>query len=318
MRVVEVPPSEPRTKPKALNYAMVEAWGELITIYDAEDLPEPLQLRRAALALTEGPPTLACVQGQLTYFNPEQNLLTRWFAIEYASWFRQFLPGLVGTGAPIPLGGTSNHFKRDVLAEVGGWDPYNVTEDADLGVRLHRHGYHVGVIESATYEEANSDVVNWVKQRSRWYKGYLQTWLVNLRHPIQRVRDLGFWRFVVFNLFVGGTPMLALMNPLFWGLTALWFVAQPTFIREIYVAPLFYVSFVCWVIGNFLLLYGFVITAVEIDRPKMVRAAIAYPLYWVMMSLAAYKALVQLVFQPSYWEKTTHGLATPGAAGSTA
>ena len=181
--LVLVPPAEPRTKPKALNYGLTLAKGELIAIYDAEDEPEPLQLRRAAVALERLGPEVGCVQAKLSYSNVEQNLITKWFAIEYAMWFSFFLPGLASLRAPIPLGGTSNHFRRNVLRAMGGWDPFNVTEDADLGIRMFREGYTVRVLESETLEEANSDFVNWVKQRSRWYKGYLQTFFIHLRSP---------------------------------------------------------------------------------------------------------------------------------------
>jgi cellulose synthase/poly-beta-1,6-N-acetylglucosamine synthase-like glycosyltransferase len=233
VRLVEVPVSIPRTKPKALNYALLEATGDLICVFDAEDRPEPLQLRRAAAALAEGDGRMACLQARLNYFNADQNAITRWFTLEYTTWFDQFLPGLVHMRAPIPLGGTSNHFRRQVLVDVGGWDPFNVTEDADLGLRLYRNGYSVGVLDSVTLEEANSDFVNWVKQRSRWYKGYLQTWLLHMRHPVQLFRALGFRGFVIFNLFVGGTPMLALLNPIFWSLGIRWFAVEPAFIAAL-------------------------------------------------------------------------------------
>lgn len=319
VHIVQVPPAEPRTKPKALNFALLEATGDLVTIYDAEDVPEPLQLRKAALALARADHRVACVQAQLNYFNPEQNLITQWFTIEYTTWFTQFLPGLMATGAPIPLGGTSNHFRRNVLIEAGGWDPYNVTEDADLGVRLHRLGFAVQVLESITLEEANSDFVNWVKQRSRWYKGYLQTWLLNLRHPVRSARELGLRNFLTFNLFVGGTPLLALVNPIFWGMGLLWFIMKPAVIADIFTGPVYYVGLLCWVVGNFLLFYSFLLTAVARDDVKLLKAALLIPAYFVMMSLAAYKAAVQLVFNASYWEKTTHGLSRqrvvePGAA----
>jgi cellulose synthase/poly-beta-1,6-N-acetylglucosamine synthase-like glycosyltransferase len=308
LAVVEVPPAEPRTKPKAMNYALQIARGSVITVYDAEDLPDPLQLRKAVVALANGGDDLACVQGQLNYFNPDQNTLTRWFTLEYTMWFQQFLPGLVRLGAPIPLGGTSNHFRREALTAVGGWDPFNVTEDADLGLRFHRMGYRVGVIDSVTLEEANSDVINWVKQRSRWYKGYLQTWLVNMRHPVRSAKTLGFTGFAVTNLFVGGTPLLAMLNPVFWFLCVLWFGLQPQFIRDIFPAGVYYPGMACWIVGNFLYFYAFVLTALRRDDVSLVKAAFAIPLYYVLMALAAYKAFVQLVFTPTYWEKTQHGL----------
>ena len=317
VQIVAVPPGEPRTKPKALNYALQVAKGSVITVYDAEDRPDPLQLRLAIVALERGGRDLACVQAQLNYFNPGQNLITRWFTLEYTMWFTQFLPGLVRLRAPVPLGGTSNHFRRDALIAVGGWDPYNVTEDADLGLRFFRMGFRVGVIDSVTLEEANSDFVNWVKQRSRWYKGYLQTWLVNMRNPACAWRDLGPVGFGMLNLFVGGTPLLALMNPLFWLASLVWFTLTPDYIRAVYPAGIFYPSMMCWLVGNFLYLYAFVLTGLKHDRgdkrESLVKAAYMIPGYYVMMSLAAYKAFVQLIFNPSYWEKTQHGLqaATP-------
>lgn len=311
--IVLVPQSEPRTKPKALNYGLQFARGEMVTIFDAEDRPEPLQLRRALRAMREADPTVACFQAELSYFNPRQNLITRWFAIEYLMWFTQLLPGLSKLNAPVPLGGTSNHFRRSVLEELGGWDPFNVTEDADLGVRLHRNGYRTGVLRSETLEEANSDFVNWIKQRSRWYKGYVQTWIVHMRHPRQLQKDLGWRSFWRFNFFVGGTPFIALVNPVFWALTVAWFVGHPPLIKEIYPSPVFYSAVLCWVIGNFVCVYVLMLCAVQTRRSDLFFAALASPFYWIMMAIAALKAFIQIIFQPSFWEKTAHGLDTAAA-----
>jgi LPXTG-site transpeptidase (sortase) family protein len=306
--IVLVPPGEPRTKPKALNYGLTLARGEYVTIYDAEDEPDPLQLRRAVVAFDRSPDDVACLQAQLTYRNVNQNIITRWFTIEYLMWFTLFLPGLSITNAPIPLGGTSNHIRRSVIEGLGGWDPFNVTEDADLGVRLHRVGWRCAVLGSVTYEEANSDFVNWMKQRSRWYKGYLQTWLVHLRHPVRLARELGAGGFLQFNLFVGGTPILALLNPLFWALTVLWFLGKFDVIQSLFPAPVYYAGLFCWGVGNLSVLYITVLAARRSERPSLVLAALAVPVYWVMMSLSAIKAAIQLVSAPTFWEKTTHGL----------
>jgi glycosyltransferase XagB len=310
MEIVIVPAADPRTKPKALNYGLQTARGEFVTVYDAEDRPEPLQLRKAALAMRAAPSELGCLQARLSYFNPNQNLITRWFTLEYATWFSQFLPGLVMSDAPVPLGGTSNHFRRQVIEDVGGWDPFNVTEDADLGMRLHRKGFRTAILDSVTWEEANSDFVNWIKQRSRWYKGYIQTWAVQLRHPVTLYRQLGLRAFLEFNLFVGGTPLLALLNPVFWVMCILWFVSEPVVIRELLPQPVYYLSLVCWLFGNFALTYLNLLMASEmVGKHKFHRAALLTPAYWVMMSIAAVKAAVQYVFQPSHWEKTVHGLS---------
>ena len=306
--LVFVPPADPRTKPKALNYGLSIAKGEIVAVYDVEDIPDPLQLRRAAIGLARVGDDVGCLQAKLSYHNPNQNLITRWFAIEYAMWFSFFLPGLASYRAPIPLGGTSNHFRRAVLRRLGAWDPFNVTEDADLGIRMFREGVHVGILNSSTDEEANSDFVNWVRQRSRWYKGYLQTFIVHLRAPRAFSREVG-WRGVMhFGLFVGGTPILALLNPVFWLMTVLWFVGQPVIIKELFPAPVYYVGLFCWAFGNFLLVYLTVISCRLIRHGELVVAALLVPLYWVMMSLAAVKAFWQLVFQPDHWEKTVHGL----------
>ena len=307
IRVVLIPDHAPRTKPKALNYGLTLSRGSLLTIYDAEDRPDPLQLRKAAIALAHAPAEIACVQARLAFFNPMQNLITRWFTIEYNMWFTQLLPGLAQLDAPIPLGGTSNHFRRDVLLELCAWDPFNVTEDADLGIRLRRAGYRSGVIDSVTYEEANSDFVNWVKQRSRWYKGYAQTLLVHLRHPRDVYRVLGFKEFTLLCLFVGGTPLLAFLNPFFWIVTSLWWVAHPAIIQSLIPTGVYFMGLICWVFGNFVFAYTCMLS-VRKENPGLWIAAALMPLYWVMMSIAALKAGIQLVSAPSYWEKTQHGL----------
>jgi glycosyltransferase XagB len=311
IQVVRVPAGEPRTKPRACNYGLALARGKYVTIYDAEDHPEPLQLRRAVAAFRGLDDRYACLQAKLSYHNPGQNTITRWFTTEYAMWFSQLLPGLIGDSAPLPLGGTSNHFRRAVLDEIGGWDAYNVTEDADLGVRLHRAGYRTAVLDSTTYEEANSDFVNWVKQRSRWYKGYMQTWLVHMRHPVELIREIGFGGFLGFNLFVGGTPFLSLVNPFFWALTALWVLGRVDLIDEFFPFWLYYIGLACFALGNLLFIYTNMVAARQAGRPELVLAALLSPLYWVMMSIAAIKAFIQLLHAPSFWEKTAHGLDRP-------
>ncbi|MCW2549444.1 MAG: N-acetylglucosaminyltransferase [Mycobacterium sp.] len=316
LRVIRVPYSEPRTKPKACNVGLELARGELVTIFDAEDRPEPLQLRRAAIAFQQVPSNVVCLQAKLAFFNHEQNILTNWFTTEYAMWFEQMLPGLVRQDAPIPLGGTSNHFRTGVLNELGGWDAFNVTEDADLGVRLYRFGYRTLVLDSVTLEEANSDAINWLKQRSRWYKGYLQTWLVHTRQPIAMSREIGFLSFLRFNLFVGGTPLLALFNPVLWALTLMWFTGKVEFIRYLFPTWLYFIGLVCLLLGNFTFVYCNVVAAHATRITQLVSRAVFSPAYWLLMSLAAYKALIQLIVAPSFWEKTTHGLGatTPSDA----
>jgi cellulose synthase/poly-beta-1,6-N-acetylglucosamine synthase-like glycosyltransferase len=306
--VVLIPPVGPRTKPKAVNFGLCLAKGSIVTIFDAEDRPEPLQLRRAAVAFSRAEPQVVCLQASLAYYNADQNIITRWFEGEYLSWFRFFLPGLAAAGAPIPLGGTSNHIRREALELAGGWDPFNVTEDADLGLRLHRMGFRCGVLDSVTEEEATSDFVNWIRQRSRWHKGYLQTWLVHMRHPRLLRRELGWSGFINVNLFVGGTPLLALLNPVFWTLTVLWFLTTSAHITALFPPVIYYPALVCWVLGNTAVAYLNILSVQLSRQPRLALAALISPLYWVMMSGAAFKAIWQLFRRPSLWEKTTHGM----------
>jgi cellulose synthase/poly-beta-1,6-N-acetylglucosamine synthase-like glycosyltransferase len=315
IEIVLVPPGKPRTKPKACNYGLLGSSGELVTIFDVEDRPEPLQLRRAAAAFRRLDPSIACLQAKLYYHNAGQNLITRWFSAEYATWFASMLPALVGLKAPIPLGGTSMHIRRWCLDTVGGWDANNVTEDADLGVRLHRFGFRTLVLDSVTLEEANSDFINWVKQRSRWYKGYLQTWLVHMRNPRRLWRDLGPAGFVGFQFVVGATPILSLVNPVFWILTLMWVLGHSDIVKLLYPPWLYYPAIASLVLGNFLVVYRTAIGIRSTAHTGLIGAVCFLPAYWLMMALAAVKAFGQLLMAPRYWEKTAHGLGSQPSEG---
>lgn len=311
-KLVVVPHGQPKGKPKACNYGLIHAEGTYAVIFDAEDLPEPDQLKKAIVAFQKADPAVACIQAKLNYYNREQNMLTRWFTTEYSMWFDLFLPGLDASGAPIPLGGTSNHFITARLLEIGAWDPYNVTEDADLGVRLYKAGWKTAVIESTTYEEANSAVLNWIRQRSRWVKGYIQTYLVHMRHPIALWQAIGTRAFFSFNMVVGGTFFGFLVNPIYWALTALWFLTRWRLIQDLFPGPIFYIGAIGLYIGNFAFAYTNVAGCLRREYYDMVKYALISPLYWSLMSIAAWKGFLQLIYKPFYWEKTVHGLYKGG------
>ena len=313
-KLVVVPNGLPKGKPKACNYGLIRAQGEYVVIYDAEDIPEPDQLKKAIVAFGKGEPHLACVQAKLNYFNGNQNLLTRWFTTEYSMWFDLFLPGLDASQAPIPLGGTSNHFRTAQLRALGAWDPYNVTEDADLGIRMYKAGWKTSVIDSTTYEEANSGVYNWIRQRSRWIKGYIQTYLVHMRHPFALRRSLGTGAFLSFQLVIGGTFFVLLINPVFWLLTLAWFLSHWAIIQATYPAPIFYGAGLALCLGNFIFMYLNIMGCVQREYGRMAKYALLSPIYWVLMSVAAWKGFVQLFYAPSFWEKTKHGLYRRDAA----
>ncbi|GEE03879.1 N-acetylglucosaminyltransferase [Gordonia spumicola] len=307
--VVLVPPAEPRTKPKACNYGLHFATGDIVTIYDAEDKPDPLQLRRVAAAFADLDDDVVCVQGKLSFHNGTDNVLTAWFTADYGIWFGYLLPGVMASRAPIPLGGTSNHFRRSLLDEIGAWDPYNVTEDADLGVRIAARGYRTAVIDSVTMEEANVDAINWVRQRSRWYKGYMQTWLVHTRRPVELVRTMGPVSVFRFSMLLAGTAVIACVNMLFWLIAAVWIAGQLPAISALFPGPVYFLALTSLVFGNSSMIYMNVIAIREDGRGDLFWPALIVPLYWLMMSVASLKGMWQLIRNPSYWEKTFHGIA---------
>lgn len=309
--VVVVPNSLPKTKPKACNFGLKRAKGEYSVIYDAEDIPEPDQLKKTVLAFKKSDKNVACIQAKLNYFNPYQNVLTRLFTAEYSLWFDLILTGLQSINAPIPLGGTSNHFRTKNLEQLKGWDAFNVTEDCDLGMRLVKHGYQTAIVDSTTYEEANSSVYNWLGQRSRWIKGYIQSYLVHMRKPGDFSRSLKNPHFFTFQLIVGGKILSMFVNPIFWLMTILYFAFKPTFglfIESLFPGPLLYLGVFSAIAGNFLYFYYYLVGCARRGYYDLIKFCFLIPLYWLMMSIAAWIAIYKIITQPHYWFKTKHGL----------
>lgn len=310
VRALVTPDSQPKTKPKACNYGLAHAKGEYLVIYDAEDKPDPDQLKKAYLGFKNTGEKIVCLQAKLNYFNPHQNLLTRFFTAEYSLWFDVMLPGLQSINTVIPLGGTSNHFRTETLKELKGWDPFNVTEDCDLGVRIFKRGWSTAIIDSVTLEEANSDWGNWVRQRSRWLKGYMQTYLVHMRNPISFIRNNG-WHAFVFQLIVGARISFMLINPFLWLTTisyfALFAYVGPA-IEQIFPSVIFYIAVFSLLVGNFSYIYNYMIGAMRREHYPLVKYVYLIPLYWLVASYAAAIAAYQLIVKPHYWEKTIHGL----------
>ena len=309
--VVSIPVHGPRTKPKALNYALSFVKSELVVIYDAEDRPNPLQLKEAALRMLEGGLELACLQGRLCIDNGASSFLSRQFAVEYAALFDGFLPYLASNRFPVPLGGTSNHFRTKVLKEAGGWDPFNVTEDADLGLRLTRLGYRIEMLQTETWEEAPESYNAWIKQRTRWFKGWMQTWLVHMRNPIGLWRGLGLLSFCVFQAIIAGMLISALIHPIYIVTFAATFATILLSAGDI--SALFWMLMAANSL-NLLLGYGGTM-ALGYRKAKRrygygLRTVFGMPLYWLMMTPAAWRALVQLLDDPHHWEKTQHGVSS--------
>ncbi len=307
--IIIVPSSHPQTKPKACNFALPFARGKYVVIYDAEDQPEPDQLRKVVATFNMLPPEVACLQCRLNYYNADENWLSRMFTLDYSLWFDLILPGLERFNIPIPLGGTSNHFKIEILRELHAWDPFNVTEDADLGIRIYEKGYRVAIVDSTTYEEASCHVGNWVRQRSRWLKGYMQTLLVHTRHPLRLMRRTGLRGFLGFVFFIGGTVLAALFNPLFWLVYLAWLLFATSGLDAIFPQFLLFISLFNLLIGNGTIIFLNMIAPLRRGWLGLIPFSLTAFGYWALMSIAAYKGLWQLIRSPFYWEKTQHGVS---------
>ena len=309
--VIVVPSGNPQTKPRALNYALQFSRGELLTIYDAEDIPEPDQLRKAAAAFASGPHNLACLQAELTFYNANENWITRQFAIEYAVLFQSILPCLAREGMPLPLGGTSNHFRIRILRNVGAWDAYNVTEDADLGLRLARMGYLTQILDSKTFEEANTEFGNWISQRARWFKGFLQTWLVHMRRPSALPWEIGWDGIWAFQVTCFGTIFSSVVHPIFNCLICyqLWQNWQTPFSHSIFATVIAGMSIVVSLVGYGTSLYAGYL-ACKRNGEIWWGVLLTMPLYWLLMGVAGWLSLWQFIVAPFHWNKTKHGIST--------
>lgn len=310
---VITPERQPKTKPKACNVGLFFAKGEYLVIYDAEDKPDRDQLKKAVVAFRKGDEegrNLACVQAALNYFNRDENFFTRMFTLEYSYWFDYMLPGLDSLKLPIPLGGTSNHFKTDVLRQLGGWDPFNVTEDADLGIRASANGYTVGIINSTTYEEANNAARNWIRQRSRWIKGYMQTALVHLRNPLGLVRKVGWTNALGFLFLIGGTPFVFLAFPPMLALFVVGLLVGAEAMEPFFPPLVLYLSMFNLLFGNAIMVYLNMLAVFKRGYYDLFLYALLNPFYWTYHSRASYMALKQLFTKPFFWEKTNHGISS--------
>lgn len=294
-QVVVVPRGAPQTKPRACNLGLALAQGEVVVVFDGEDRPEPGQARLAAAALAADP-RLAVVQARLgcDHAGAGSPLVARLWALEYAALFGLVLPALARLGLPFLLGGTSNWFRASALRAAGGWDAHNVTEDADLGVRLARLGWRSSTIDSTTWEEAPVRVGAWLRQRARWFKGFAVTAIVHAREPRRTLREIG----------PAGTVALLAQLPV----ALLCAAAHPLGVALALGGDL------SGPLGALLLL-GYC-AAAALHAAAALRAglpvwlALLLPSYWLLHWAALLLALSDLARDPAHWRKTEHGEAT--------
>ncbi|MDX1949385.1 MAG: glycosyltransferase [Rickettsiales bacterium] len=304
-QIIRVPHSLPKTKPKACNYALKYCKGEFVTIYDAEDQPDIYQIKKALMNLEKNNGKLASIQARLNFYNKDENLLTSLFAMEYATWFEYLLYGLKSLGLPIPLGGTSNHFPTNTLKTLYAWDAYNVTEDADLGVRIAVSGLETNLINSTTYEEAPITLNNWIKQRTRWLKGHLQTFLVNIKNYKVLQKNIGNKGIFGLFYFIAAPFLVYLLIPF----TILTSLISLTFSDGL---PDSLIDF-CLFNLYFGVLIHFALGVFIIAKNKWwsnIISTLYFPFYWALHCLTSYFALIELIRKPHHWNKTEHGLSS--------
>jgi cellulose synthase/poly-beta-1,6-N-acetylglucosamine synthase-like glycosyltransferase len=318
--VVVVPSGGPKTKPNALNFGLAKATGERLVVYDAEDRPEADQLLKAVATLQATPEDVVCAQARLSFWNRTSSWITRFYWTEYVMHFEWVLAGLSKQKMVPPLGGTSNHFVTAALRKVaidstqlpfshsyeGGWDPWNVTEDAELGGALALHGYRTVMFDSVTYESACQHVGKADKQRRRWLKGYFHTGLVYTRHPLQYARIMGIRKYLVYVLMLIGTPVSLWLNVPFWGATIVYFATHSSTIKQLFPAPLFYCGILLTLVGNLLQFYQMVATCLHRKGETSVKYMILAPVWWLLSTYTAYMALWEFAVKPHHWHKTEH------------
>jgi len=314
MRAIRVPLGTLQTKPRALNYALSFAKGSIIGVYDAEDAPAPDQINIVVNRFAQRDHKVACLQGRLDFYNAHSNWLARCFTVEYATWFRIMLPGLERLGLAIPLGGTTLFFRRETLEELGGWDAHNVTEDADLGIRLTRHGYRTEIIDSVTQEEANARAWPWVKQRSRWLKGYAITYGVHMRDPVKLWRDLGAWQFFGVQMLFAGTISQFLLAPLLWSFW-LMMIGLPHPLDDILSKPVAISFAITFLLSEIIGVSVAALAVAKAKKPELIKWTPTLHFYFPLAVVAAYKGVFELATKPFYWDKTSHGIFAPTSAG---
>lgn len=310
-RVIFVPEGAIKTKPRALNYGLNFCKGDIVGVWDAEDKPLPDQLHQIAGHFYNAAPDLGCVQGILDYYNPRTNWISRCFTIEYAAWFRVLLPAMAKLGLIVPLGGTTCFFRREALKEVRAWDAWNVTEDADLGVRLARYGWRVETVETCTDEEANCRSLPWIRQRSRWLKGYILTWSVHMREPVKLWRELGPVRFIGFQVQFLAMIGQVFFAPAVWGFWLLSFgLSYPlnAQFRELF-GPSSITVMCILLIGSELVNILIGLYATSAGRHRHLRKwVVTTYFYFPLGCFALWKAGYEIFTRPFYWDKTAHGI----------
>lgn len=305
------PDVQPKTKPKAMNVAFSAAKGDILVIFDAEVLPERDQLKRAYLTFKLHPEA-GYLHSRMDVYNADENWITRLYTGEFCYFYHYYLPGLVASNFPLPISGHSTYFRREVIEKVGAWDAYNVAEDCDIGIRIYRKGFGSGrMLDTHTWEQSTTTIPTWVRQRTRWIQGFIQTSIVQLRYPLLLKRELKTWRnFVVFLILVPGNVILNILNIFQWMMFALWHTTHAPFLQVAYSGFTLYLATICFVVGNFFFTFYSMYALYKRKHYSTVPWAMLMFAYWIMLGIATIRATIHLFLHPYKWDKTAHFISS--------
>ncbi len=298
IHLVAVPSGKPNTKARACNYGLSIARGEFVVIFDAEDKPHSDQLRTAAAIFATRDASLVCLQAPLQIHLAHNKWLQNQFALEYKILFSLALQVLSNLNMVMPLGGSSNHFHTESLRKVGGWDAFNLTEDAELSMRLAKNGFRTQMLSPPTIENAPHSLSVWFNQRTRWLTGHIQTWCIHMRHPRDTLNLIGWRNFLAFNAIILGRLFSGLLHAsyLIYLLVALPDLvgSQATF--TIYLATP--IPIILFSVG--------IIYSPATTWPHKIWLSLTQPFYWALTSLALLNACWRILTSRLDWLKTSH------------
>lgn len=301
------PDVEPKTKPKAMNVAFKEARGDVLVIFDAEVLPERDQIKRA-VATFKRFPEAKYLHTRMDVYNAEENWITKLYTAEFCYFYHYLMPGLIESKYPVPISGHSTYFRKEVIEKVGAWDAYNVAEDCDIGIRIYRKGFGSGaMLDSHTWEQSTTTIPTWVRQRTRWIQGFIQTSMVQLRYPLLLKRELGSWKnFLVFLFLVPGNVVLNMLNMFQWVMFIIWNTTHAPFLQVAYSGIVLYLATTCFLVGNFLFTFFSMYGLYERKHFRIVPWATLSFAYWIMLGIATFRAALHLFLHPHKWDHTKH------------
>ncbi|PID52281.1 MAG: hypothetical protein CR972_02285 [Candidatus Moraniibacteriota bacterium] len=291
----------PLGKPIGLNIGLKNTNMDVVTIFDAEDEIHPDILNVVNTAMIQNHADIVQSGVQLMNFN--SNWYSLFNVMEYYFWFKSVLHFFANNGM-IPLGGNTVFFKKHWLERVGGWDEKNLTEDADIGIRMSAAGARTKVIydeEHVTREETPPSVAQFIKQRTRWNQGFIQVLFKGVWTKLPKKRQRFLAVYILTWLFFQG--MLFVLLPFSVAL-ALFFEMSP--LLGLVVNLPFYALGFLYVILNIGLYEFHKSYDIKYSPLLIIKTAVFYFPFQILLGISAFRAIIRQLFGNITWEKTAH------------